>query len=95
MVRSCMGRRAQRVGGRPGVHREVPAGAGGLEAEEIGVEEYLRYTKEEQKRQGDATSTAGASRVQSEGWHLRGAHHELILREGPEWQESRTAVRVC
>jgi len=65
------------------------------------VEEYLRYTKEEQKRQGDATRTAGASRVQNEGWHLRGAHHELILRkeargrEGPEWHESRTAECVC
>mmetsp|Transcript_102134 Transcript_102134/g.266491 ORF Transcript_102134/g.266491 Transcript_102134/m.266491 type:complete len:105 (+) Transcript_102134:160-474(+) len=82
-----MGRRVQRVGGRPGVHREVPEGAGGPNTEKVDMEEYLRYTKEEQKRQRDATSAVSASRVQSKRWCGQAAHHGLILREEDHGRE--------
>mmetsp|Transcript_117319 Transcript_117319/g.376968 ORF Transcript_117319/g.376968 Transcript_117319/m.376968 type:complete len:108 (-) Transcript_117319:178-501(-) len=91
---SCMGRRAQRVGERPEVHSEVPAGAGGLEAEVVRMEEYLRYTKEEQNRPRTATSAVSVSRVQCEGWRAWGAPGADLEKRSP-WQRAREAGKVA
>mmetsp|Transcript_102135 Transcript_102135/g.266494 ORF Transcript_102135/g.266494 Transcript_102135/m.266494 type:complete len:98 (+) Transcript_102135:160-453(+) len=89
-----MGRRVQRVGGRPGVHREVPEGAGGPNTEKVDMEEYLRYTKEEQNMQRDATSAVSASRMQSRRWCGQAAHHGLILREEDHGREKEPVGQV-
>mmetsp|Transcript_117317 Transcript_117317/g.376962 ORF Transcript_117317/g.376962 Transcript_117317/m.376962 type:complete len:108 (-) Transcript_117317:42-365(-) len=91
---SCMGRRAQRVGARPGVHSEVLAGGGGLEAE-VGTEEYLRYTKEEQNRPRTATSTVSVSRVQCEGWPARRAPGADLEKRSPWQRRAREAGKVA